>query len=289
MANRQTAKIANANLLTGSKLYIERARVTLPYLVRQAKAREPIYYSELAIEVDIPNARNLNYVLGAIGNALFDLSNHEKLEKPIPPIQCLVINKATQLPGDGVGWFISKTDYSKLTKTQKQELMREKLIDIYHYPYWDWVLEQLALDPIPPTSKMELEIAGTFGSGGESEEHKLFKQYIARNPHIIGLSNIDKVDTEVVLPSADKMDVVFYKGELIIGVEVKSLISPQPDIIRGLFQCVKYKHLIEAKQIVEDQYPNSRVILALQGKMPVDLLPMKNMLAIEVIDNIGIT
>lgn len=69
MAKRQTAKIANSDLLDGEKLYQERARLTLPYLVRQAKAGQTIYYSDLAEEIDIPNPRNLNYVLGAIGNA----------------------------------------------------------------------------------------------------------------------------------------------------------------------------------------------------------------------------
>ena len=60
MAKRQTAKIANSDLLNGEKLYLERAKVTLPYLVRQAKAGQTIYYSDLAKEVGIPNPRNLN-------------------------------------------------------------------------------------------------------------------------------------------------------------------------------------------------------------------------------------
>jgi hypothetical protein len=60
MVKRQTAKIANPDLLDGEKLYQERARLTLPYLVRQAKAGQTIYYSDLAKEINIPNPRNLN-------------------------------------------------------------------------------------------------------------------------------------------------------------------------------------------------------------------------------------
>ncbi|MFZ4475369.1 MAG: hypothetical protein ACOYPR_09275, partial [Saprospiraceae bacterium] len=65
-----------------------------------------------------------------------------------------------------------------------------------------------------------------------------------------------------------------------------SIISDTADILRGLFQCVKYKHLIEAEQIVLDEIPNSRIILALQGVLPDELVLVKNLLGIEVIENV---
>ncbi len=63
-----TAQISEP--LIGDKLYQKRARLTLPLLVRQAKAEEPITYENLASELGMPNPRNLNYVLGSIGKAL---------------------------------------------------------------------------------------------------------------------------------------------------------------------------------------------------------------------------
>ena len=71
-----------------------------------------------------------------------------------------------------------------------------------------------------------------------------------------------------------------------IGVEVKSKISDTSDILRGFFQCIKYKHLIEAEQLVNNEQPDSRVILALEGQLPSELIAIKNVLEIEVIDNI---
>jgi hypothetical protein len=173
MAKRQTAKIANSDLLDGEKLYQERARLTLPYLVRQAKAGQTIYYSDLAEEIDITNPRNLNYVLGAIGNALIDLGKRTKTE--IPPIQCVVINKRQELPGEGIGWFISPTDFGKLNKTQKQKVVAAQLTKIYTYQRWDWVLQQLELDPVPTNLDDELEEAKNGRGGGESEQHKKFR------------------------------------------------------------------------------------------------------------------
>ena len=180
MAKRQTAKIVNSDLLDGEKLYQERARLTLPYLVRQAKAGQTIYYSDLAEEIEIPNPRNLNYVLGAIGNALIDLGKRTKTE--IPPIQCVVINKRQELPGEGIGWFISPADFGKLNKTQKQKVVAAQLTKIYTYQHWDWVLQQLELDPVPTNLDDELEEAKNGRGGGESEQHKKFKAFISKNP-----------------------------------------------------------------------------------------------------------
>ena len=285
MAKRQTAQIANSDLLGGDKLYLQRARLALPYLVRQAKAGQTIYYSDLAEEIEIPNPRNLNYVLGSIGNTLIDLSKRTKVE--IPPIQCLVINKRQELPGEGIGWFISPTDFSKLNKTQKQKVVAAQLTKIYTFQRWDWVLEQLALEPILTNLDDELEEAKKNGGGGESELHKKFKEFISKNPSVLGLSNdLQNGIQEYKLPSADTVDVLFTDKELKIGVEVKSSISDTADILRGLFQCVKYKYLIEAEQIVNDKLPNSRVILALQGQLPDELTLVKNLLGIEVVDRL---
>jgi len=84
-----------AEPMWGDKLYQKRARAALPILVRQAIANETIIYSDLAQEIDMPNPRNLNYVLGSIGETLKIVSANWETE--IPPINCLVINKNTQL------------------------------------------------------------------------------------------------------------------------------------------------------------------------------------------------
>lgn len=288
MAKRQTAKIANSDILNGEKLYLERARVTLPYLVRQAKAGQTIYYSDLAKEVGISNPRNLNYVLGSIGNALIALGEGTKTE--IPPIQCVVINKSQGLPGEGIGWFISATDFSKLNKTQKQRVVSAQLAKIFTFQDWDWVLDELGLEPIAADIEEEIKIAKNRKGGGESEQHKKFKEFIAKNPSALGLNeNLGVGEIEYGLPSADTVDVLFREKSQKIGVEVKSIISDSADILRGLFQCVKYKHLIEAEQVVLDETPNSRIILALQGSLPPELVLVKNLLGIEVIENIKIS
>ena len=289
---KEIAQIADSRLLNGEKLYLKRARITLPYLVRQAKAKKTIYYSDLANEIGIPNPRNLNYILGAIGKALIELGHANNVD--IPPIQCLVINKNTELPGEGIGWFLNKEDFNKdfhkLTKSEKKEAVNMQLVRVFTFQKWDWVLKEFGLTSLKIDSKEQLEKAKKLHFGiGESEPHKKLKQFIAENPSAVGLDHNLKGDQEYILPSADKIDVVFTNRDLTIGIEVKSRVSDANDILRGLFQCVKYKYLIEAEQIVNGKKPNSRIILALENPFPPDLISIKNILGIEVIDGIKTT
>jgi hypothetical protein len=285
MAKRRTFTIASADLLAGDSLYLVRARQTLPYLVRQALAGAPIYYSSLAEEVGIPNPRNLNYVLGAIGRALAHLGKQHKIE--IPAIQALVVNKRDAVPGEGIGSFFTPLDFGEYSKVQKQRLVEAHLATVYTYPYWDWVLEQFDLEPLPVTAAKLLLEAKQYRGGGESEQHKQLKRYVAAHPTLLGLpAAAAHGQLEYLLPSADCIDVLFQYRKQAIGVEVKSELSDENDILRGLFQCVKYRALLEAEQVVQGTAPNSRVALVLQGKLPATLLAVKNMLGIEVLEHI---
>ncbi|QNH62208.1 hypothetical protein [Hymenobacter sediminicola] len=251
MSKQKTAQVANDDLRSGTKPYQEVARKVLPYLVRQAEANQPIYYSDLAEQVGMPNPRNLNFPLGCIGRGLIRLKKEHKLNASIPPIQCLVVNKQNGLPGEGIGDFLS-TNYTKLTGSQKRLMVDRHLSEIYNYQHWDWVLDELGIQPVSNNIAKQLDQAKNYSSTGESEQHRLFKEYIARSPGALGLNlRLANGRTEYPLPSADRIDVVFEDKSLRIGVEVKSSLSNEADILRGLFQCVKYKHLIEAEQVVE--------------------------------------
>lgn len=281
---------SNAFLLKGDKLYVQRARFALPILVRQAKAGEPIYYSDLAKELGMPNPRNLNFVLGAIGNAIESLAYQEKIDK-IPIINCLVINKTTLLPGEGIDVFIDKKNFNKLTRNQKKETVNRILSEVYTYSNWDWVLNKLGLSPVKSefSKKFGSEIYNQKYNGhrvGESKRCFDFKQYLAHHPEIFELEPGLTGETDYTLPSIDSVDVLYVRGVERIGIKAKSIISDTTDILRGLFQCVKYKALIEAEQKVNDLIPACRVVLALEGDFPNELMPFKNLLGIEIIDKI---
>lgn len=276
----------HSDLLEGEKLYQKRARQALPLLVRQAKSQEPLYYSELAKEMDMPNARNLNYILGYIGRALLELAKREKT-KDIPAINCLVVSKSSNLPGEGIDFFLPKKKFYGLPKNQQRRLLKQLLADIYHYKNWDWVLNKLGLEPYQGEYQKKLiKEAPKHGGkgGGESPEHLRFKNYIAQHPEYFGLPPDIIGQTEFELPSMDTVDVLFENGDELVGVEVKSKISDIYDLTRGLFQCIKYKALIDAFQVVNNNQPNSRVVLALETLLPKELVSIKNQLGIDVLE-----
>jgi hypothetical protein len=299
MTNNQREDSGKANIMEtgqaaepmwGDKLYQKRARAALPILIRQAIANETIIYSDLAQEIDMPNPRNLNYVLGSIGETLKIIS--ARWETEIPPINCLVINKNTQLPGDGVYWFVDDVNnYKKLTLSQKRDIVKNELVKIFTFSRWNEVLEYLDLPPAqyPDYSHHLRAIArGNYGVG-ESQAHREFKNLVSKNPQLLGLPiSVGIGEVEFMLPSNDVADVLFKNGSEWVVAEVKSHISDIHDIYRGLYQCIKYQALIEAYQREIGESPNCRVVLVLEGNLPEDLLVLKNILQVEVIDEITV-
>lgn len=273
--------------ISGNKLYQQRARAALPLLVRQAEAGNTIFYSDLADELGMPNPRNLNFVLGSIGQTMENLSKSSG--KHVPPIQCLVVNRATGFPGEGIGWFLEKPkDFVALPKGKQRALVKAALQQVYAYPYWHDVLEHLNLQPAGAAVIPQNQNTPSGFGGGESPAHKALKEYVALHPDIVGLHpDVDDGETEAPLLSGDSLDVSFTTPELWVAAEVKSRISDALDIQRGLFQCIKYKAVMQAQALAEARHIDVRVVLVLEATLPQSLLPLKNMFAIEVVENVA--
>lgn len=79
-----------------------------------------------------------------------------------------------------------------------------------------------------------------------------------------------------------------FNGAEYVAVEIKSVISDVSDIQRGLYQCVKYRAVLEAMLGVLGKPKNVRALLVLGGRFPTSLLSTKNMLNIDVIENVQV-
>jgi len=281
----KTAKIVEP--IAGNKLYQQRARLALPLLVRQAEVGVPIFYSSLATELGMPNPRNLNFVLGSIGQTMERLSKAWK--QKVPPIQCLVINKATGLPGEGIGWFlVKKEDYAALPLRQRRAIVDAELGHIYAFPRWRDVLAALSLTHAFPDFSTVIAKASRGFGGGESEQHKALKAHVAGNPSVVGLpAATPDGKTEFPLPSGDFLDVSFAGKDMWVAAKVKSAISDEADVVRGLFQCVKYRAVMEAVMRSEGRPQSARAVLVLEASLPRSLLPLRNLLGVEVVERIN--
>lgn len=283
----EVARIAKP--MFGDKPYQLCARKALPILVRQAQLGEKIYYSDLADELGMTNPRNLDYVLGSVGVTLENLKKESG--KDIPAIQTLVVSIKDELPGQGIGEFFETSDYRKLTRAKKRKLVDGVISDVFAYQKWEFVINNLGLElDIRKFTKLTEKAArkrSRFGGGGESPAHKLLKQYVAAHPALVGLKG-KKVTVEIEhsLPSGDKVDVFFQHQKEEVAVEVKSALSDDVDIVRGIYQCIKYQAVLQARQSANLIQGNCRSVLVLESDLPINLVPLKNMLGVSVLSGV---
>lgn len=161
-------------------------------------------------------------------------------------------------------------------------MLQGELQRVFDYPRWTAVLAALGLLARPDSTV--LDDASKFRGRGESEQHRRLKEYLAEHPDILQLPAAAGADTEFSLPSGDSLDVLFRVGDDWTAVEVKSAKSSLSDIVRGMFQCVKYQAVIEAFQATQGLTQSARVILVLEGAFPTQLESWKQVLGIEVVD-----
>lgn len=237
-------------------------RGMMPVLIYWAKSGQTYHtYEDLANAIGKKRGTWIGHVLGCIQDVIEALSKHTG--RKIPTLNALVNQKATGLPADGFE-YVSK-QYRKMSVSDKRiyvDGLNKRTCD---YSHWDWVLSELGLSSFKPLTQEEIsEILNpqTHGGCGEGEEHKKLKDYIFSNPKILGITDIAKAETEYLLPSGDRLDVYFElsNGDR-IAIEVKPSISNDADLTRGIFQCVKYKAVLEAILQVEANDNSIKVLL----------------------------
>lgn len=88
---------------------------------------------------------------------------------------------------------------------------------------------------------------GGFSSVAESPDHAALKRWALAHPELVtGYSGRFASDTEVPLPSGDRVDVTYALAAERWMVEVKSWRSSDDDHRRGIYQCVKYRAVAAA-------------------------------------------
>jgi hypothetical protein len=220
------------------------------------------------------------YPAGAIGYALEETEVEWK--EPIPPINALIVNDSTGLPGKGVDYFLKNylghtKRQESLTKDQRHSVIEEIHKDIFNYTGWRRLLGHYGLDnPLPLVEEAKDRKAKrkqyNWSGEAESEAHKRLKAYVSQHPELIELPKTAAPGlTEYLLPSADKIDVLFLDNDWRVAVEVKAINANDDDLRRGIFQCVKYRELLRAEQRTEGVIPQARAILVTERSLPKSL------------------
>ena len=262
-------------------------------LAHQGESLAGITYEKLASRIGRLNKHGVGHghgmaaVLGNMGRLLRNLGT--EWGERIPHIQCLVVRKTginQGLPDDGIKEFWQ--DYPRLTLAEKRAMAQAERNKVAQFgSRWNRVLQQLGLPPVEANPKA---VAGQFGAGGESPQHKALKEYVRCRPDLVGVEDGADAFTEYALPSLDTVDVLFKTEKCWTGIEVKSVVSEgvAGDFERGIYQVVKYSAILEAMKRDEDfRVPEKiKVILVLEGMLPFNLRTLAARLFVKVIERV---
>lgn len=261
-------------------------------LTSQGTSLTGITYEELARRIESFNKHGqphprLGAVLGVMGHMLEDIQPN--WQEPIPHIQALVVTKNGEnrgIPDNGISEFWS--GYDRLTRAEKEnKAFAEWRVIADFGSRWNQVLKQLNLPTIETRSQ---KFETLIGKGGESPAHQLLKEFVKAHPELVGVVGPAEAFTEYALPSLDTLDVLFQTPTRWIAVEVKSAVSDKliSDYVRGLYQIVKYKALLQAMR-ADRQYsvPSEvEVFLVLETFLPPELNALRDKLEIRVIEGV---
>lgn len=203
------------------------------------------------------------------------------VESECPPLNILLVRQQDRLPGSGAGVFIA--DYlgderfraptdSNVGDDEWRATCESLATCVYAFNEWDSVYRSAFGDDlpdyVPPKGREQDGISRR--REGEGPKHKALRLWVKENPGALSSSyRAFQAQTEFVLDSADRVDVVYRGPDLTVAIEVKSSDSDDADLRRGVFQCIKYRAVMEAMDLRSD--PGIIAILVTQTDLPPDL------------------
>jgi hypothetical protein len=260
------------------------ARYVLPVLLGRAKAGETVTYKELAHRIhelygeqEPKSYRNYGHPPGKIGTTLELLETVWKSR--IPPLNAIVINHTTKLPGNGAYTFIGRYLKKKIKPIDKPECAEMAFKSVFSYPKWDKVASYFGveIDEVNSTEEKESPISlpdpKSFRGGGEGPAHKALKEWVRVHPELFkeNFGIFAKGEKEERVQSGDRLDVFFRNLKTQLAVEVKDGGCPDSELYRGIFQCVKYRAVLRATQFATGEIENAQAVLVTQRVLPMEV------------------
>ena len=263
-------------------------RLMIPVMIHWAKTGHNEHtYGDLAHAIGKSKFSGIGHALYFVQQVLDNLST--KSSREIPTLNSLCKNSKTKLPSEGFE-FVSP-QYNYLDENGKRVFVKGLDSNAMNFPHWDWVLKELELKEAVPFTEEQLEAIKNPRCiyEGEGEEHKILKEYICQHPESINYKDVDFAETEHILPSGDRLDVYFELSDgTHVAIEVKPSISPDQDIARGVFQCVKYYAVMDALRNIECKDYEIKVLLVTAGNFSSQNKELAEELGVEYVENFKI-
>jgi hypothetical protein len=272
-------------LAEGKKWSDRIAPLAFPILLAAAKSGRPISYKQLAEKLNqlhgepVPKSfRNYGWPPGKVGDTLEELA--KLWGEDIPPLSAIVTNGTSNLPGDGAFGCIDRyLKGANVTKGDKRACAQAALDFIFNYPRWDEVAAFFAIEVNKKyfietnESPISLPDPRKYSAGyPESEAHKNLKEWVRDHPQFLKqpFGVFAPGVNEKTIQSGDRLDVFFSNSDMHLAVEVKAANAPDSECFRGIFQCVKYRAVLQATQLAEGKLPNAQAALVCQRSLPLE-------------------
>jgi len=209
-------------------------------------------------------------VVGALEHRLLEFDAN------IPLINVLVVDTSGR-PGSGIDEFL-RTRYGRWRSARvRRDICARAAAAVYKFEDWEGAYTALfGTEPPRDTELQTQEKDGKSPDGrgrgdAEGPEHRKLKLYVRDNPLSLDLPASTQGKEEFQLLSGDEVDVRFIDETRTVVVEVKSIISGYNDLRRGIYQCVKYRAVMDAQlEGVSGKYVVS-AILVTENELPGDL------------------
>lgn len=224
-------------------------------------------------------ATRIGFVAGALMHRI------QEIDPTAPLINVLVVNQQDWMPSEGAGSFmatrfgnprLASLNYKEQHPAKWRSYFDQAASEVYSYSPAQWAaLFAEVFGSALPEATIAAERAkrqdgneddfGTgnekYGSGGESEYHKALRLWVEANPRSVrrGFASA-RSETEVCLDSGDRVDVVYHLADRTVVLEVKSRISNDVDLRRGVFQCIKYR-AVKAAMDVRKEVPVEAILV----------------------------
>jgi len=245
----------------------QKAMRVLPVLIYYAQMRRTLTYGELG-ELTGDHHRSFRSAFGVIHEWVEDFAKRRGDEAL--PLAIIVVQQGRSIPGRGaITWRLRTNGLSSdVDQSVVEALFKDERHKIFEYPEWKALLQDRHLKPYVPSKKPIDELTKQmmqrcYGEEVESAAHRRLKLFISNNPMAAGLHPNCKLEgTEYVLPSLDRIDVMFRHLEVLYPIEVKSHEADEIELVRGLYQVVKYEALSRALQKDRNNPPLAHACLA---------------------------
>ncbi len=278
-------------MVTLAEAYPKIVRLIAPVLLDRCQSGDLVTYGELKSHVERSDgpvifSTDYGWILGELNRDL----QRARLPDRVPPVSAIVVAADTNIPSGGIRTFVERY-LSAVGRRWPRTAHTERMMywdmqkAILEYSRWPEFFRRAGLvgeNDGRPIKRRGRVVDIEFGGGGESEDHRGLKEDAASRPSMFRMPKYSRPEFEYRLRSQDCVDLVLWAPGRICAVEVRGKNASDADVVKGVYQTLKYKALCEAELLVDADHRTVSAFLLVGRELPTDARVAAKRLAVNV-------